>query len=411
METFKKSSIRKNRKSIICIGLTLVFNVNKCLFDSINRQFLKLTVFFNLFTLIYVYICGRIEKMPILKLNMFKYCSLLSIVLLTFQVAAQDVHFSQIKFSPLTVNPANAGLNGKYNAIANYRSQWNSVADPFTTVGASFDMKFGRRYNRKGFLAAGINFFHDIAGNQKMTTSNVNLSVSYHIRLNSENTLGLGVQGGYAQRGLGNADGVFASQYDGNSFDPSIASGESFKRMNFGYFDAGGGLVFNHDNMTSGSFNSGGYKLTIGAAAYHLTQPEYGFLQGGNDDLAIRYSGFVEAEFALKNPRFVIMPALYYQRQGTFQEIYGGTYIKYYITPPSRQTSLVNGFSIAYGPFYRFGDSFVNCLLIDYNGFALGISYDLNLSSLTQASKGRGGYEFMFRWTLPENHQTSARIH
>lgn len=332
-------------------------------------------------------------------------------MLLTVPCRAQDVHFSQMKFSPLTINPSMAGLNGRYNAIANYRSQWNSVADPFTTIGASFDMKFGQRTFDKGFLALGLNFFYDIAGDLKMTTTNVDLSLAYHIRLNQTNTIGLGVQAGYGQRGLGNTNGLYASQYNGNFLDPTVASGETYGRMNFGYFDTGGGLVFNHNSLTSGSFHSGGYKLTIGVAAYHLTRPKYTFLKSGDDDLAIRFSGFAEAEFALKNPRWVIMPALYYQRQGTFQEIYGGTYIKYYITPPSHQTSLVNGFSIAYGPFYRFGDAFVNCLLIGYNGFQLGISYDLNLSSLTQASKGRGGYEIMLRWNLPEGHQTSARIH
>ena len=324
---------------------------------------------------------------------------------------AQDIHFSQIKFSPLTVNPSMAGLNGKYNAIANYRSQWNSVADPFTTIGASFDMKFGRRTNNKGFLAGGINFFHDIAGDLKMTTSNVNLSLAYHIRLNYANTIGLGVQAGYAQRGLGSTNGLYASQYNGTTLDPNIASGESFGRMNFNYFDTGGGLVFNHNSLTNSSFRLGGYKLTIGVAAYHLTRPKYNFLKGGEDDLEIRFSGFVQTEFAFKNPRFVVMPAIYYQRQGTFQEIYGGAYIKYYITAPSQRTSLVNGFSIAYGPFYRFGDAFVNCLMISYDGFSLGFSYDVNLSTLTRVSRGKGGYEIMLRWTLPESHQSNARIH
>lgn len=323
----------------------------------------------------------------------------------------QDIHFSQMKFSPLTVNPSMAGLNGKYNAIANYRSQWNSVADPFTTMAASFDMKFGQGRNDKGFLAGGVSFFYDVAGDLKMTNTNVNLTLAYHIRLNPENTLGLGVQAGYAQRGLGNTNGLYASQYNGTSLDPSISSGETYGRMNFGYFDPSVGLVFNHNSLSTGSFNSGGYRLTIGAGAYHLTQPNYSFLKGGDDDLALRFTGFVQAEFALKNPRWVIMPAVYYQRQGGFQEIYGGTYIKYYLTPPSIRTSLVNGFSIAYGPFYRFGDAFVNCLLIDYNGFAIGISYDANLSTLTQASRGRGGYEFMFRWTLPDSHQAGRRIH
>jgi len=316
-----------------------------------------------------------------------------------------------MKFSPLTINPGNAGLNGKYNAIANYRSQWNSVADPFSTIGASFDMKFEELRSNKGFLATGINLYHDVAGNLRMTTSNVNLSVAYHLRMNRSSTIGLGMQVGYAQRGLGSVDGLYASQFDGNDFDQNIISGENFRQTNFGYVDVGGGFVFNHNSMSETSFRSDGYRLSVGAAAYHLTQPEYSFLQGGKDDLQILFAGYIESEFVVNNSSVSLMPALYYQRQGTHQEIYGGTYIKFAITKSSARTTLREGFSIAYGPFYRFGDAFVNKLLIDYNGYALGISYDLNVSSLTQSSKGRGGIEFMFRYQLMEKHQVGKRIH
>lgn len=340
-----------------------------------------------------------------------KFINVFVAVLFVVQVFAQDIHFSQMKFAPLNVNPGAAGLNGKYNAIVNYRTQWNSVADPFTTMGASFDMKFEEPRRNKGFLAAGINFYHDIAADLRMTTSNVNLSVAYHLRINRSSTFGLGLQAGYGQRGIGSVDGLYASQHNGTDFDQNMISGESFRQTSFGYVDVGGGFVYNHNSLTENTFRSDGYNLTIGAAAYHLTRPDYSFLQGGNDDLEIRFTGFVESEFVVDRSPIALMPALYYQRQGTHQEIYLGTYIKYHIIKSSSRTSLREGFSIAYGPFYRFGDAFVNKLLIDYNGYALGISYDLNLSSLTQASKGRGGIEFMFRYTLLEKHQTRARIH
>jgi len=332
-------------------------------------------------------------------------------VLFITQLSAQDIHFSQMKFAPMNVNPASAGLNGKYNAIANYRTQWNSVADPFNTLGASFDMKFEEPRSNRGFLAAGINFYHDIAGNLRMTTSNVNLSVAYHLRVSNNSTLGLGLQVGYGQRGLGSVNGLYASQHNGSDFDQNIASGESFAQTNFGYADAGGGFVFKHNSLSENSFRSSGYSLSIGIAAYHLTQPNYSFLQGGKDDLSMRFTGFVESEFAVNNSAVSLMPALYYQRQGGHQEVFAGTYIKFAIIRSSSKTSLRDGFSIAYGPFYRFGDAFVNKLLIDYKGYALGISYDLNISSLTQGSKGRGGVEFMFRYSLLEKHQARARIH
>lgn len=303
----------------------------------------------------------------------------------------------------MNVNPSLAGLNGKYNAIANYRTQWNSVASPYTTFGASFDANLNNPSNRKGFLAGGINFYHDVAGDLKMTTSNVNFNVAYHIKLNRTSTFGIGIQVGYAQRGIGSAKGFFASQYDGNDFDQAISSGENFGTRSFGYADAGAGFVFKHNSLREGTFNSGGYMFSAGLAAYHLTNPSYSFIQGGNDDLSIRYAGFVETEFKLNDPKFSILPAIYYQRQGSHQEILFGSYIKYSIIQSTNKTSMRNNFSIAYGAFYRFGDAFVNKLMLDFSNYALGISYDINISSLTQASNGRGGVEFMFRYYLNEN--------
>lgn len=338
-----------------------------------------------------------------------RYCCLLLLFFFVSFTRAQDIHFSQMKFSPLMVNPAFAGLNGKYNAIANYRSQWNSVSAPFTTIGASFDMNFSTTNNNKGFLAGGINLFHDIAGDMKMTSSNVGLNLAYHLRTGRSSTIGLGIQGGYSSRGIGNVNGFYGSQYNGTIIDQSLPSGENFNRTNFGYVDLGSGIVFKHNSLSENTFNYGGYSLATGMAAYHITRPKYSFLQGGNEDLSMRLAAFVEVEFLL-NDRWGMMPALYYQRQGAHQEIYFGTYIKYKIIKRSNITGLVDGLYLAYGPFYRVNDAFVNKLLIDYKGYALGISYDVNLSSLTHASKGRGGVEFMFRYTLSTDQQTRSRF-
>ncbi|WP_158276080.1 PorP/SprF family type IX secretion system membrane protein [Brumimicrobium oceani] len=338
-----------------------------------------------------------------------KYFSILIAGIFTFQISAQDFHFSQMKFTPMNVNPSLAGLSGKYNAIAIYRTQWNSVASPYTTLGASFDANLNSPSNRKGFLAGGLNFYHDLAGDLKMTSSNVNFNIAYHLRLNRNSTLGLGVQIGYAQRGLGQVKGYFASQYDGNDFDQSISSGENFGSRNTGYVDVGTGIVFKHNSLRKGTFNANGFMFTAGLAAYHLTRPSYSFIQGGNDDLFIRYSAFVETEFRLDNASFTLLPAVYYQRQGSHQEILFGAYVKYYFIESTNKTNMRNDFSLGYGAFYRFGDAFVNKLLLDFSSYAVGIAYDINISSLTQASKGRGGVEFMFRYYFDESLQRRIR--
>jgi hypothetical protein len=71
---------------------------------------------------------------------------------------------------------------------------------------------------------------------------------------------------------------------------------------------------------------------------------------------------------------------------------------------------MINNFSIAYGAFYRFRDALVNKLHIVFSGYPLGISYDMNISSLSQVSRGRGGVEFMFRYYLLKKQGRSARI-
>lgn len=72
---------------------------------------------------------------------------------------AQDVHFSQMSFSPLNLNPALAGANSTLQGIVNYRSQWNSVAEPYQTIGASVDGRFNdNKRNKKGIIAGGLNF-------------------------------------------------------------------------------------------------------------------------------------------------------------------------------------------------------------------------------------------------------------
>lgn len=352
-------------------------------------------------------ICHISHKIKIRKGNfLLLFCCLSS----AFFGFTQDYHFSQLRMNPLYLNPAAAGINGRFNAVAIYRSQWKKVASPYMTMGASFDMKFGQPKSN-GYLAAGVNFYHDIAGDMKMTTSNIDLSVAYHIGLNRINTFGIGMQVGYGMRGLGSLNGLYASQYNGTTFDTDIISGEQFGRKSFGFLDLGAGFVYNHHGLNRGIFNTSNYNLRIGVAAFHLTRPKYTFLANGNDALAIRYAGFIEAEIAIQNSSFSFLPAIYYQRQGSTQEIMLGTYIKYSITPASIQTNLINGFSIAYGPFYRVGDAFVNKLLIDYNGYAIGFAYDVNLSPLTRASKGQGSFEILFRWHLNDVHRSRARLY
>ena len=51
----------------------------------------------------------------------------------------------------MNLNPALAGAHFDMQALVNYKTQWKSVAAPFKTIGASFDMRFNKKKGKKGF--------------------------------------------------------------------------------------------------------------------------------------------------------------------------------------------------------------------------------------------------------------------
>src|ERR1044072_2773780 len=128
------------------------------------------------------------------------------------QLSAQDIHFSQFYMAPLSLNPAMAVAEHDLQANLNYKNQWSSVASPYKTTAFSFDAGLNRKRNEKGILAVGINFFSDKAGDAKMGTTQANISIAYHVRLNKNSLLGGGVQAGYLQRSINTTELKWGNQ-------------------------------------------------------------------------------------------------------------------------------------------------------------------------------------------------------
>mgnify|MGYP000412431138 CR=1 FL=1 len=66
-------------------------------------------------------------------------------IMMSQQVFAQDMQFSQFYASPMNLNPAMTGVfEGDFRAVVNYREQYNSILDihPFRTISAGFEKRF-----------------------------------------------------------------------------------------------------------------------------------------------------------------------------------------------------------------------------------------------------------------------------
>src|SRR5213075_1704878 len=80
---------------------------------------------------------------------------------------AQDPNFSQFFASPLTLNPALTGkFDGVYRIAINYRNQWPTINNAFTTATISFDAGILKNHIPEiDQFGIGIMGFTDKAGN------------------------------------------------------------------------------------------------------------------------------------------------------------------------------------------------------------------------------------------------------
>lgn len=317
-------------------------------------------------------------------------------------VFGQDIHFSQFYMAPMQLNPGNAGNESEIRANVNYKEQWKSVASPYKTIGASYDMRFGE--NKNGFWAGGIFFYSDRAGDAKMGVMQGNLNVAYHLKIAEGQTLGLGVMGGYAQRSVNTTNLQWGAQYDGTAYNPLLPTGES-AAGNFtkSFLDLGTGIAYTYKQGEKNLTGNNQIMATGGLAVFHVHKPDYSFLGDGSERLYRKYVLYGNALFGIPHSRISIVPGLSYSLQGGSRELVMGTNVRYRLVEDAHFTGFVTGSSISLGCFYRNKDAVILTTLLQFGGYAVGFSYDLNVSDLTQASTGRGGMEISLRFVYPSS--------
>lgn len=330
------------------------------------------------------------------------------VLLLSFQSFGQDLHFSNVEMSPLTLNPSLAGLNHPLQVISNYRSQWTSVAIPYTSIAASVDGRFYE--NNTGYIAGGINFFNDKSGDNTIASNQANVSLAYHLKMDRKNTFGLGLYGGFGQRtfGLGNAQ--WASQYDGSTYNATISSGEVIDNAAFTYMDAGAGIVYSYRESEGYMTQNNQRQVNAGLALHHLNRPDYSFYSDGSERLYMRFSIFANAIIGVSNSNGAIVPGVYVNLQKKSNEILYGSFYRFALNDASQITGRIKPFYFHLGLFHRWGDALIPKMMLEWHTFTAGFAYDVNISSLNRSSGGQGGFELFLRYKLEKGALSTSRV-
>lgn len=327
-------------------------------------------------------------------------------------VFSQDIHFSQFNEAPALVNPALTGSASVIRASVIYRDQWRSVTVPYKTFGGSFDMKikptnwakmgdhrteiYKQAFNR---LGAGLSFYNDKAGDGNMGTTQVNLSLATFVPINDKSYLSAGIQASIVQHKIDFNKLVFPNQYNGVTYDPSMNSGENFASNNFIYPDFGAGLLYSYGYTEKAIGSNEKMKANLGVAMYHIGQPKQKYVVGTSDKLNSKFVIHGDMLYGIKNSNLGIEPSFMVQLQKPSMEIIAGLMLKYYFKEDSKYTGINKQSAFSLGAYYRNRDAAVIRAMVEYREYAIGVAYDINVSSLTKASTGRGGPEIFIRYT------------
>lgn len=307
---------------------------------------------------------------------------------------SQDLHYTQYNASPQNLNPAQAGLfNGDWRFVGNYRTQWAGISVPFVSYSVAADTRLKQII--KSTPALGLLVNTDKSGDSKFTATQIFLSAGIIKKLNSDSThfISIAIQPGFTTKKF-NADALtYDKQYDGDNYNPSLSSGENFVgSTSMSYFDGGGGLAYlwKKSNRTH---------LNVGASFFHINKPKQSFFNNGDVKLDVKTIISGIAEFPVTE-KVDVLPTFLFQKQGDFNETLLGVMGKYYLRPIAGMTA-----AASFGFLYRSKDACNVVATVDYRNFTAGLSYDLNVSKLREASNIRGGFElsliYIFKKDVP----------
>jgi type IX secretion system PorP/SprF family membrane protein len=310
------------------------------------------------------------------------------------KVSAQDFHLSMYDAAPLFLNPSMTGVfEADYRIHGQYRTQWKSVNfKPYTSALISFDMPVGKW----GFGAqiqnfrAGIGNFNALQGL---------FSTSYYVPINKKKThiLNFGLQGGVTQKSVEYQLLSFNNQYTtagGGAFDQTLVSGENFAGQRTLVPNLNGGIMY---------YNAGERKrinLFGGVSVFNLLTPRETFF-GKPNDLPLRMYTHIGARINITELLYLV-PKVLSMNQLKFQEQTFALELGYFMK--SSETYLLAG------GIFRNKDAAIVHVGARKDAFILKVGYDFNLSTLSLASSGRGGFEIAFTYLYKKAKPSTYKI-
>ncbi len=312
---------------------------------------------------------------------MKKSLFILFVMLSGVEAFTQDIHLSQFWANPLYLNPAQAGMfDGDYRVAGAFRNQWRTVPVNYTTFSFCGDARFTNVLSQQGGAGAGIIFNNDNSGDSRYTINQFYVPLSYIQKFKGDSNLSvsIGLSPGVSNISFNTRKLTYDNQFNGDVYDPTLPSGESYPTQSKTYFDVGTGLAAQY------KLKNMGY-ITGGASLSHLTHPNVSFFKSEGVDLYMKSNTYLNVKYPIKDILYLHADVMY-EHQGPFHETILAGRVAYILDKK-------DNISVNAGISARLQDAFILLLGMDYKRLRCGVAYDINTSNFTPATNKRGAIE------------------
>lgn len=322
---------------------------------------------------------------------------LLLTVVCRLSSSAQDLHFTQFFASPLTTSPSNTGFfNGDWRVGGNFKSQWPWATSPNISNYRTFAI-YGEcallrdKLPGKDWLGVGLVILNDRSGDGELKVNKFQASAAYHKSFGTAGKyiLSTGIGIGYVAKSIDYGKLYFNDNWDPNNlfFDQQgFPTSEPADEDALRFIDISAGTHFTY--VHSKKFN-----ISTGLSVFHLNKPKESF-PGRDNRLGMRPLVNVIAYTKISD-RVHLEPGFMWMYQMKAQE--------YILDLLAGFTFLNEGKfknSIVFvGAAGRPKDAFAPMVGFQYKTLRVIMNYDVNVSSLQNASNNNGGFEVSIVYT------------
>lgn len=312
---------------------------------------------------------------------------------------SQDINFSQFYELPLLRNPALAGIFfGDIRVTGGFRNQWQSVTTPYQTQALGVEFKTALSENSYDFLTLGMQLTNDQAGDSRLSKTQVLPVLNFHKSVNGDKDtyISAGIMAGIVQHRFDPSKLQFDDQFVNGTYSPTNPTQQIFSATSLTYWDFSVGLSFS-------SIASNDIRYYAGIGLFHFTKPKVAFIPTNDIKLNPKWTFNVGVTAPTGyNDRLIMYGDAF--SQGGHLQIQGGLLYSHDLVAYDEGDKI----AIAAGAFYRWNDALIPVIKFEYFNWGLGVSYDVNTSKLSKASKMQGGLEMTLSYKAYLNIMNSS---